>query len=118
MAVKRARTREVLLSREARQDLNDIRADAVARQGADLADATMAALKVAVESLENTPRGTLVPPELERAGVTRYRELPCPPWRIIYEPTPEAVLVHWIFDARRDVAGQLLQKICRIPRKV
>lgn len=117
MAAKRSGTREILLSRQAQQDLSDIRADAAARQGADHADATMGLLKAAVESLENTPGGTLVPPELERAGVTRYRELPCPPWRIIYEPTSKAVLVHWIFDARRHVAGQLLQKICRAPRK-
>lgn len=117
MAAKRSRPREILLSRQVQQDLSDIRADTAARQGVDLAVATMVALKAAVESLQNTPRETLVPPELERVGVTRYSELPCPPWRIIYELTPEAVLVHWIFDARRDVAGQLLQKICRPPRK-
>ena len=46
-------------------------------------------------------------------GITRYREIHVHPWRIIYEALEAVVHVHWVFDSRRDVAGQFVQKMLR-----
>ncbi len=64
-------------------------------------------------SLETLPQRGNIPPELEAAGITHYRELHEHPWRIIYEPLEAAVHVHWVFDSRRGVAGQLAQGMLR-----
>ena len=53
------------------------------------------------------------PPELEIVGITRYREIHAHPWRIIYEAFDAMVHVQWVFDSRRDVAGQFAQKMLR-----
>ncbi|MDE8731426.1 type II toxin-antitoxin system RelE/ParE family toxin, partial [Desulfovibrio desulfuricans] len=59
------------------------------------------------------PRRGNVPPELEIVGITRYREIHVHPWRIIYKALEAVVHVHWVFDSRRDVAGQFAQKMLR-----
>lgn len=104
---------EVLLSPEAGQDLQDIYTYIAASAGHEQADTILGTLEQVILSLESLPLRGNIPPELETVGITRYREIHVHPWRIIYEPRETVVHVHWIFDARRDVAGQLAQKILR-----
>ena len=81
---------EVLLSPEAGQDLQDIYTYIAASAGHEQADTILGTLEQVILSLESLPLRGNIPPELETV-----------------------VHVHWIFDARRDVAGQLAQKILR-----
>lgn len=104
---------EVLLSPEAEQDLLDIYTYIAASAGQEQAYTVLSTLEQAILSLENLPMRGNIPPELETVGITRYREIHVPPWRIIYETRETVVHVHWIFDSRRDVAGQLTQKMLR-----
>ena len=104
---------EILLAPEAEQDLRDIYTYMADHAGQEQAHAILSRLEAAIFSLETLPQRGNIPPELEVVGITRYRELHEHPWRIIYEPLEAAVHVHWIFDSRRDVAGQLAQKILR-----
>lgn len=104
---------EVLLSPEAEQDLLDIYTHIAASAGQEQADTILDKLELAILSLENLPLRGNIPPELETVGITRYREIHAHPWRIIYEAHETAVHVHWVFDSRRDVAGQLTQKMLR-----
>lgn len=104
---------EALLSPEAEQDLLDVYTHIAASAGQEQADTILDKLEQVILSLENLPPRGNIPPELETVGITRYREVHAPPWRIIYEALETVVHVHWVFDFRRDVAGQLTQKMLR-----
>ena len=104
---------QVLLSPEAEQDLLEIYTYTAANVGQEQADTILGKLEQAILSLESLPLRGNVPPELEIVGITRYREIHVHPWRIIYEALDAMVHVHWVFDSRRDVAGQFAQKMLR-----
>ncbi|MBA3026251.1 MAG: type II toxin-antitoxin system RelE/ParE family toxin [Sulfurimonas sp.] len=57
-------------------------------------------------------RGRVVP-ELQKEGITLYRELIAPPWRIIYKVGNESVYIMAIFDSRQNVEDILLQKLLK-----
>ena len=57
-------------------------------------------------------RGRVVP-ELQREGITIYRELIENPWRIMYKIENDTVYIMAIFDARQNMEELLLQKLLR-----
>ena len=54
-----------------------------------------------------------VVPELEKEGITFYRELIAAPWRIIYKVGKDTVYIMAIFDSRQNVEEVLLQKLLK-----
>jgi len=57
-------------------------------------------------------RGRVVP-ELQKEGITMYRELMSSPWRIIYKVDSDTVYIMAIFDSRQNVEDLLLQKLLK-----
>jgi len=57
-------------------------------------------------------RGRVVP-ELQKEGITMYRELMSSPWRIMYKVDSDTVYIMAIFDSRQNVEELLLQKLLR-----
>jgi len=57
-------------------------------------------------------RGRIVP-ELQKEGITMYRELISSPWRIMYKIDSDCVYIMAIFDSRQNVEELLLQKLIR-----
>jgi len=57
-------------------------------------------------------RGRVVP-ELQKEGITMYRELISSPWRIMYKVDNDTVYIMAIFDSRQNVEELLLQKLIR-----
>jgi len=57
-------------------------------------------------------RGRVVP-ELQKEGITMYRELISSPWRIMYKVDNDTVYIMAIFDSRQNVEDLLLQKLLR-----
>ena len=57
-------------------------------------------------------RGRVVP-ELQKGGITMYRELISSPWRIMYKVDNDTVYIMAIFDSRQNVEELLLQKLLR-----
>ncbi len=57
-------------------------------------------------------RGRVVP-ELQKEGITMYRELISSVWRIIYKVDNDTVYIMAIFDSRQNVEELLLQKLLR-----
>ncbi len=55
-------------------------------------------------------RGRVVP-ELQKEGITMYRELMSSSWRIVYKVDNDTVYIMAIFDSRRNVEELLLQKL-------
>jgi plasmid stabilization system protein ParE len=57
-------------------------------------------------------RGRVVP-ELQKEGITMYRELISSVWRIIYKVDNDTIYIMAIFDSRQNVEDLLLQKLLR-----
>jgi len=57
-------------------------------------------------------RGRVVP-ELQKEGITMYRELMSSVWRIMYKVDNDTVYIMAIFDSRQNVEELLLQKLLR-----
>lgn len=57
-------------------------------------------------------KGRIVP-ELQKEGITMYRELITTPWRIIYKIGDDTVYILAIFDSRQNVEELLLQKLLK-----
>jgi plasmid stabilization system protein ParE len=54
-----------------------------------------------------------VVPELQKEGITVYRELIVKPWRIMYRIENDTVYIMAIFDSRQNVEELLFQKLLR-----
>lgn len=54
-----------------------------------------------------------VVPELQKEGITLYRELIASPWRIIYKVGNKTVYIMAILDSRQNVEEILLQKLIK-----
>ncbi|MBI5478304.1 MAG: type II toxin-antitoxin system RelE/ParE family toxin [Deltaproteobacteria bacterium] len=103
----------VLLTQEAEDDLVALHAYVSATASVARADALLTRLEDACRSLETMPRRGHVPPELERVGVTDFREIHVRPYRIIYEIVDGDVHVHAVLDGRRDLPELLAQRLLR-----
>jgi plasmid stabilization system protein ParE len=57
-------------------------------------------------------RGRIVP-ELKLHGISMYRELIIPPWRLIYRITDRIVYVYAAIDCRRNLEDILLARLIR-----
>jgi len=63
--------------------------------------------------LVELPRRGHVPPELNRIGVTDYREVHFKPYRIIYQIIGQDIYVHSVLDGRRDILSLLERRLLR-----
>jgi len=55
-------------------------------------------------------RGRIVP-EFQDQGITQYRELVIPPWRIVYRISERKVYVLSVLDSRRTIEDILLKRL-------
>jgi plasmid stabilization system protein ParE len=62
-------------------------------------------------NLHTLPDRGRVVPELQDQGITPYRELIVPPWRIIYRVSETRVYVLSVLDSRRNVEDILLKRL-------
>ncbi len=52
-----------------------------------------------------------MPSELQKQGITIYREVIVIPWRVIYKVGDDTVYIMAILDSRQNLEDLLLQKI-------
>lgn len=68
-------------------------------------------IKESASKLRSFPdRGRTVPELLEQ-GITQYRELIIPPWRIVYRVSENKVYVLSVLDSRQNVEDILLRRL-------
>ncbi|ADV47115.1 type II toxin-antitoxin system RelE/ParE family toxin [Nitratifractor salsuginis] len=79
----------------------------------DAAERVYRSIREKAESSSFFPLKGRVVPELEREGITLYREIVAPPWRIIYRIMDERVYVMAIVDSRRNLEDLLLRKLLK-----
>jgi toxin ParE1/3/4 len=98
---------------EAEDDLVALHAYVSSAASVGRADALLTRLETACRSLELLPRRGHVPPELDRVGVSEFREIHVRPYRIIYAIVEHDVHVHAVLDGRRDLPELLAQRLLR-----
>jgi toxin ParE1/3/4 len=62
-------------------------------------------------NLRSLPGKGRIVPELQEQGITQYRELVIPPWRLIYRISEKKVYVLSILDSRRNIEDILLKRL-------
>ncbi len=108
--MKRYRVR---LSEEAELDLIDIYHYIALHDSAENADYVLEQLESLCSQLAELPERGHIPPELDRIGITNYREIHFKPYRVIYEAIRLDVFVHCILDGRRDMLSLLERRLIR-----
>jgi toxin ParE1/3/4 len=108
--LKRYRIR---LAGDAEQDLIDIFRYIAHNDSAENAEYVLNQLESFCSRLADLPERVHVPAELDRIGVTNYREVNFKPYRVIYEVIRQDVYVHCILDGRRDIPSLLERRLIR-----
>lgn len=108
--MKRYRVRII---EDAEQDLVDLYEYIAVNDTADSALYVVDQLESLCISLADLPLRGHVPPELERIGVTDYREVHFKPYRVVYQVLGSEVLVHCILDGRRDLQTLFERRLLR-----
>ena len=107
-----SRTYQVIWTSNAREDLLNI-VGYIKKESADAARNVYEQIKEKAHSSNLFPLRGRVVPELQKEGITIYRELIIRPWRIVYKIENDTVYIMAVFDARQDVGELLLQKLLR-----
>ena len=99
----------VVLTPEAIEDILEIYAYILERDGEDRAEAILNRLEKTVCSLDRLPMRGKLPEDLVPFGNRKIREIQEAPWRIFYRPEGEEVFVLCVLDGRRAVR-EILEK--------
>ena len=108
--MKRYRVR---LAEEAELDLVDNYRYIADHDAVEKANYVLDQLESLCLQLAELPARGHVPPELERIGVSNYREVHFKPYRVIYEVAGRDVFIHCILDGRRDMQSLLERRLIR-----
>ena len=102
---------EVLISEEAEKDLDGIYGFIALADGVEQAARIQDKLMDEILALEKLPARGKCPPEMLALGITDYREIQCPPWRIFYYINQNRVGVVAVLDGRRNMSVLLQQRL-------
>jgi plasmid stabilization system protein ParE len=94
------------------QDLESI-VEFIARDNISIAIGVLNKVRKTASKLETLPERGRIVPELAVVGLRIYREMICPPWRIIYRISDPGVFVMAVIDSRRNVEDILLERLTR-----
>lgn len=108
--MKRYRVR---LAEDAERDLIDIYRYIAVHDSVEKAAYVLDHLESLCSGLVELPERGHVPPELDRIGVTTYREVHFQAYRVIYEISGRDVSIHCVLDGRRDMQSLLERRLLR-----
>ena len=104
--------KEVEISPFAQDDLNEI-IEYYSSLSQNYVESTISEFEENVMSLKQHPRSGRIIPELERQGITQYRELIQGYYRIIYKISKDKVTFLTIIDGRRNFEEIIIEKLSR-----
>lgn len=103
---------EVEVSPFAQDDLNEI-IEYYFLYSQNYIETTISEFEENIMSLQQYPRSGRIVPELERQGITQYRELIQGNYRIIYKISKGKVTVLTVIDGRRNFEEIIIEKLSR-----
>ena len=106
-------TYRVRLVVDAEDDLVDIHRYVSVHDSPGQDDQLLDNLLECCASVSELPDRGHVPPELDRIGVTVFREVHFKPYRIIYQIDGRTVFVHAVLDGRRSLQDLLQRRLTR-----
>lgn len=104
-------THEVRLTAGAERDLATLHDYIATHRSPAEADALLDVLIERVVALEMLPMRGSVPEELATLGITEFRQVLLPPYRIIYRVYATTVFIMLIADGRRDMQALLERRL-------
>jgi toxin ParE1/3/4 len=104
---------EVIVDRDAEDDLFDIYSFVAVNDSVERADRLFAALRRTCLKLRRLPMRGNIPTELSEIGVVEFRELHYKSYRILYSLEFTTVYVHCVLDGRRDIQAILQERLLR-----
>ena len=102
---------EIIISEDAEKDLAVIYDFIAFADGVEQAMRIQDKLMDEIHALEKLPFRGKCPPEMLTLGITDYREIQCPPWRIFYYINQGRVGVVAVLDGRRNISVLLQQRL-------
>ena len=104
--------KEVEVSPFAQDDFNEI-IEYYSSYSQDYVETTISEFEENVMSLQQHPKSGKIIPELERQGITQYRELIQGYYRIIYKISKDKIIVLTVIDGRRNFEEIIIEKLSR-----
>ena len=104
--------KEVIISQFAEDDLNEI-VEYYFSLNPNYVENIVFEFETNVLSLQQYPKRGRIVPELDRQGISQYRELIQGYYRIVYEISEDKVIVHTIIDGRRNFEDIIISKLSR-----
>ena len=101
----------ILLTDDARRDLEDIDDYISAHDSPKNADYVLSKIEEVMLNLADLPDRGVYPKELSTLGIREYREVFFKPYRIIYRVLGNNVYVYVIADGRRDMQTLLGRRL-------
>ena len=102
---------EVLLTRDAEHDLEELYDYIAAHDSAGNADRVLDRIEKALRALSTFPERGPYPRELLALGIRDYRQIFFKPYRLIYRIVERCVYVYLIVDGRRDLQSLLARRL-------
>ena len=104
--------KEVIVSQFAEDDLSEI-VEYYFSLNPNYVENIVSEFETNVLSLQQYPKRGGIVSELDRQGISQYRELIQGYYRIVYEISKDKVIVHTIFDGRRNFEDIIISKLSR-----
>ncbi|MGV3347076.1 type II toxin-antitoxin system RelE/ParE family toxin [Enterobacteriaceae bacterium LUAb1] len=102
---------EVVLTRDAEDDLEEIYDYIAEHDGVERADCVLNQLLEVSQSLSRFPAKGSVPRELQSLGIREFRQTFFKPYRVIYRVVGQQVVIFVIVDGRRDMQSLLTRRL-------
>lgn len=104
--------KEVEVSPFAQDDFNEI-IEYYSSYSQDYVETTISKFEENVMSLQQHPKSGRIIPELERQGITQYRELIQGYYRIVYKISKDKVVILTVIDGRKNFEEIIIEKLSR-----
>jgi toxin ParE1/3/4 len=104
---------QVVWAKAAENDLKEI-IEFISAENPGNALKILKKIKEKASNLYTLPERGRVVPELQDQGISQYRELVIPPWRLIYRIAEHEIYVLSIIDFRRNVEDILLKRLIQM----
>jgi toxin ParE1/3/4 len=104
-------TYEVVLTKDAERELEDIYRYIAEHDSPGKADQVLGRLLQATEALRTLPDRDSSPNELRSLGISEYRQVLFKPYRLIYRVHAQLVVIYVVADGRRDMQSLLMRRL-------